>query len=241
MSNLPPPTPGGAAFPARAADHGVQPAAADQRAGAEEEVEAPLRHHRRRGGRRRRPRRRRPPRVRGRRRRRQGGHEVGQRGDRGCHRRRRARLEHACRPAGGVSVRRPRRARRRRAQGLRRRWRGRRRRPGTRHAIDQKEDPPLLQCSTATDDLSLGFGVVTAAQPPTGLQDYINRSLTEATAKFEDTTSFRGGTLLPFCTEPKEGSDVNSRCAPRSGTTSSCSRGSSPVATAVPPTSPRRG
>ena len=54
---------------------------------------------------------------------------------------------------------------------------------------------------------TLGFGVVAAAQPPTGLQDYINRSLTDATGKFEDTTSFRGGTLLPFCTEPKEGSD----------------------------------
>ncbi len=77
----------------------------------------------------------------------------------------------------------------------------------------QKEDPPLLQCSTATDDLSLGFGVVAAAQPPTGLQDYINRSLTDATGKFEHTSSFRGGTLLPFCTEPKEGSGQLPLCA----------------------------
>jgi hypothetical protein len=78
---------------------------------------------------------------------------------------------------------------------------------------DQRDDPILLQCATANDDGTLAYGVATAALPPTELKAYIERSLNDATATFEDTSSFRGGTLLPFCTKPNDGATVQALCA----------------------------
>lgn len=78
---------------------------------------------------------------------------------------------------------------------------------------DQREDPLLLQCVTTNDDASLRYGVSAAAIPPTELQDYIDRTLTGATGDFESTSSFRGGTLLPFCTTPDEDSTSQPLCA----------------------------
>ena len=78
---------------------------------------------------------------------------------------------------------------------------------------DQRDDPLLLQCATGNEDGTLLYGVTAAALPPTELKDYIGRTLTSATAEFEDTSSFRGGTLLPFCTKPDEGAEVKPICA----------------------------
>ena len=78
---------------------------------------------------------------------------------------------------------------------------------------DQREDPLLLQCATGNEDGTLLYGIAAAALPPTELQDYISRTLTSATAEFEATSSFRGGTLLPFCTTPDAGADVKPLCA----------------------------
>ena len=78
---------------------------------------------------------------------------------------------------------------------------------------DQRDDPLLLQCATSNDDGTLAYGVATASLPPTDLKAYIERSLNDAKATFEDTSSFRGGTLLPFCTKPNEGATVQPLCA----------------------------
>jgi hypothetical protein len=78
---------------------------------------------------------------------------------------------------------------------------------------DQRDDPRLLQCATGNDDGTLLYGVAAAALPPTELKDYISRTLTDATAEFKGTSSFRGGTLLPFCTKPDAGADVQPLCA----------------------------
>lgn len=75
----------------------------------------------------------------------------------------------------------------------------------------QSSDPQLIQCAIGDD--TLRYGVVAAALPPTDIQDFLDRSLTEASGKFEDTEKFRGGTLLPFCTKPDAGSDRQVICA----------------------------
>jgi hypothetical protein len=75
----------------------------------------------------------------------------------------------------------------------------------------QRSDPQLLQC--AIGDNTLRYGVVAAALPPTDIQAFLDRSLTEATGRFEDTEKFRGGTLLAFCTKPDAGSDRQVICA----------------------------
>lgn len=87
---------------------------------------------------------------------------------------------------------------------------------GDRAAITQTQeraDPLLLQCITLTDDGALVYGVTAAAVPPEDIQAYIGRTIQQATPKFEKTSSFRGGTLLPFCTTPDKGSDDTPLCA----------------------------
>ena len=78
---------------------------------------------------------------------------------------------------------------------------------------DQSSDPLLLQCATGNDDGTQLYGLAAASIPPTELQDYISRTLTSATADFEKTTSFKGGTLQPFCTTPDDGAEVQPLCA----------------------------
>ena len=76
---------------------------------------------------------------------------------------------------------------------------------------DQRNDPELIQCAIGDD--TLRYGVAAAALPPTDIQDFVDRTLTEATGKFTDTARFRGGTLLPFCTRPNAGSGRPVICA----------------------------
>ena len=75
----------------------------------------------------------------------------------------------------------------------------------------ERSDPQLIQCAIGDD--TLRYGVVAVALPPTDIQAFLDRSLTEATGKFQDTEKFRGGTLLPFCTKPDAGSDRKVICA----------------------------
>ena len=209
MSNLPPPDSRRCRLPARAADHGVQPVAADQRAGAEEEVEAPLRHHRRRGGRRRRPRRRRPPRVRGRRRRRQGGQRSRPAG--------RSRMSPT--PPRSTRARTPRLLTKCPFDGL-----------------DELADdaPKGFDAAGAADgddqalvtQIDAEGGPAAAAvldrhrRPVARLRGRHRGAAADRPAGLHQPLAHRrdgqvrghhvvpGGTLLPFCTEPKEGSDV---------------------------------
>ncbi|MCU1504632.1 MAG: hypothetical protein JWM12_3986 [Ilumatobacteraceae bacterium] len=75
----------------------------------------------------------------------------------------------------------------------------------------ERDDPELIQCVIGSDDPT--YGVAAGALPPTDIQAFISRTLTEATAKFQDTERFRGGTLLPFCTKPDDGSDRTPICS----------------------------
>ena len=105
---------------------------------------------------------------------------------------------------------------------------------------DQRDDPLLLQCATGNEDGTLLYGVAAAALPPTELKDYISRTLTDATAEFEATSSFRGGTLLPFCTKPDEGADVKALCA-TAWYDKQLMAAIFTTGRVRPPTSPRRG
>jgi hypothetical protein len=76
-----------------------------------------------------------------------------------------------------------------------------------------RDDPELLQCAIGQSDGSLEYGIVAASIPPADIKAYIGRTVTEATANFEGTEQFRGGTLLPFCTTPDKGSGRPAICA----------------------------
>ncbi len=76
-----------------------------------------------------------------------------------------------------------------------------------------RDDPELLQCAVGQSDGSLEYGIAAASNPPADIKAYISRTVTEATANFEATERFRGGTLLPLCTTPDKGSGRPVICA----------------------------
>jgi hypothetical protein len=70
----------------------------------------------------------------------------------------------------------------------------------------EKNDPELEQCLQISDDGKTLYGLGAAADPPTDLKAYLGRTLTTSKLKFDDTTKFRGGTLLPLCGDSTDAS-----------------------------------